>query len=1419
MLYFFSIFAAVMIQKLLTSLILSLTALLVQAVDIQSRKLDTDIGLPDNNVRNISQDAKGFIWIGTPNGLFRYDGYFFTTYKYSETGNTQYLNNNHVTASFKLSSGMMLFREQGNLWSLFDVKTNRFLPLKHESRTLSYKRGGEHGGDLWLGDSEKGCVRIKVEEKNNGERTLAYTFFNTHNKELRSDHLTVVRADSRGIVWICTDEDVYYVKGEHAVKTNTRKHVVALVSKNGADYMVTVKGEVFKIEGNKLRLQFAPRNEIVVTKAADIGGKRIVMTTIGAAMEYNISSRTLSKSIQIPAVGGNIINDNHENAVVLDELGHIWFTDRKTGEIIPLNVFSQQLFPLVPSKKYKVVTSEKNGLIWVSTNGCGMTVYDRWQHQAEHIGVSTGHLSTDWIQDICMDDDDNVWVADEFHGIRLLTVSQHRAIPVQGSTDYTGQVLLNKTAIDYHENMVNGMSWQTDSLLLIINSNGDVYQSDKQLHISEKPLIKGKGVRTVATDKNGTLWIGTRRNGLFIGNQHYRNEDGNSTSLSSDNIRYLFLDNKGRMWVVTEDSYIELAVPGKDGKYTFRHFLNEKIGAKIITQDHKGNIWVGASMGLYRFDPKEILKNGAAYQEILKENDMRNSDIDCLFEDFHHRLWVGTIGQGVLYTDLNAENMQFNSLTETNGLISNEVQSIAETADGTIWISSKKGMTCYHPERKSFRYVYHDDNPLHNYYAENGVVRLNDGRLVFGTNQGLITYDAILSNGRQKKSSLVFTDILVNGVSVGAMDGEGSLTVAPDNLGELELAYDRNSINIRFSCFNYRVANGTRYTYWLENYDKEWSELSPLNFAVYKQLPPGHYVLHVKAYNLNSSEIAERQLTIIIRHPWWQTWWAYLLYVVLLTSVGYVVWHQLRTVYLLRRRISIEKELTEYKLRFFTNISHEFRTPLTIIRVAMDHMRSVKDIPAELRQSLSNMGHSTDRMLRLINQLLEFRKMQAGKLQLSLEETDIIAFVRDIFQNFSDLAENKNINYSFTSNMKTYDMPLDRQHIDKVVYNLLSNAFKYTPSKGNIDVSVRIAEGQAIITVKDTGVGIPKEKQSELFQRFMQSSFSGESIGIGLHLTKALVEVHHGKIRFEENQPQGSLFIVELPTISYVYKPSDFMQQSELRPVVLKQIPVYQEMMGEPMNDRNILIVEDDADVINMLKQTLGAYFHVSIAMDGTTALDMLNTTEKPDLIISDVMMPVMNGYDLTRRIRSQVETQTIPIILLTALTNEEKRLKGTQVGADAFLTKPFDMRLLISTCRQLIEQRDLLRKQIVQDNVQTITPPEIIVEERDRRLLDAMNMWLESHLSDQMLSVDDMAEAMGYRRSVFFKKVKLLTGQTPAEYIKNLRMNRAAEMLRDETITVAEVCYKVGISDPHYFTKVFKQQFGLSPKKYQQGK
>ena len=1252
-------------QKLLTSILTVFSVVCVYGVDIQSRILSPDAGLPDNNVRSVSVDAKGYLWLGTPNGLYRYDGYTFTAFHYTGEGNMKLLNNNHITG-VKHVGNLMVIREQGNMYSAFDTHLNRFIEM--------------------------------------GQKEMEAMF---------------------------------------AYKFDDRMH-----------------------------------------------------------------SRLVAPYLDIIKHGGNVIKDDKDNPVVIDNKGHLWHIDKQTGKTVKMTVFDEKLFPLVNSHRYKVCLTNDDRLIWVSTNGCGITVYDRVEDTEQHIRQTSGLISTDYILDMCIDQWNNVWAVNEYRGVARLTASWSK----------TDCRLLMPHSQEMRSNQVYIMHEMADSTMFVANTKGDVWVTDPCFNLPETPTYTGLDVHAVLPDAEGGLWIGTRQQGLRAPDgRWYKHDEGDRNSVSTNNIYCLLRDRKGNLWVAGEDASLDLAERQSDGSYRFRHFIKQQLTIRVMLEDRHGYIWIGTKSGLYRINPEKLKKDVNAYAVELTEKDLKYSDVSCIHEDANGRLWVGTIGAGVFVR----EKDKFYNLTVADGIISNEVHSLITDRTGILWIATNRGITCYDPVKKSCRYVYNEGNPLTNYFTDNCVSQLPDGRLAFGTNYGIMIYTP--TEGEKKGSSLsrlAITDLQINGVSVVAMGDDSPLDVAPDDADQITLSHNQNSLIFHFSMFTVMGELGTRYSYMLEDYDTEWSEPSVYNFATYKNLEPGQYVLRVRAFDIHSSSNQEKQFVITIKSPWWLTWWAYLIYFVLFVLIGYAVYLQLRTVYDLRRRISIEKELTEYKLVFFTNISHEFRTPLTIIRGAMERIRSIRTVPAELRQPISNMGRSTDRMLRLVNQLLEFRKMQAGKLKLALEETDIISFVRDIFQNFNDLAENKKISYNFISNVKSCEIPIDRQHIDKVIFNLLSNAFKYTPTKGSITVAVR-HEGQHLaITVTDTGVGIPKEKQASLFQRFMQSNFSNNSIGIGLHLSKALIEVHHGSIYFEENKPQGSVFIVELPTERMVYKPEDFLLQSDLEPVIMKQEPEYKEMMGQPMNDRNVLVVEDDADVVAMLKQVLGHVFHVQVAMDGNAALELLKNNEKPDLIVSDVIMPLMDGFELTRQIRNNPDLQTIPVLLLTALDSEKQRLKGTEYGADAYITKPFSTRLLISTCRQLIEQRDLLRNQ-AREAADTPAAPltEIIVEERDKQLLNAMNVWLYAHINNPMLSVDDVAEAMGYRRSIFFKKVKALTGQTPADYIKTLRMNRAAEMLRVETITVAEVCYKVGISDPHYFAKIFKQKFGVSPKKYQQGK
>ena len=1267
------------LRRLLCTLLM-LSTLHASGVEICSRKLNTDNGLPDNNVRHIVQDGKGFIWLGTPNGLYRYDGYFYTTYKYAESGNARLLNNNNIQALYMLADGRLLIAEQGHQFSVFDVEKDRFVAVPQEEKEQLYEK--------------------------------------------------------------CRP----------------------------------------------------PRDPFL---SASHGGVKGGLERFRDIVEH----------------GGAVISDNLGNPVVIDNSGLLWHVDRLTGETVCMRVYDESLFPVVSSKKYKVVTSTRRQLIWVSTNGCGITVYDRRGRTVRHIRQESGLIASDYIVDMLLDSDDNVWVADEFRGLAFLT-------PVESQTTV---VLPNANARDMRDNQVYVMKWLADSTLLVANTKGGVYVADHSLGIKDSHTWKGIDVHAVCSDKTGKTWIGTRQNGLRTGDGGwYRHNPKNPQSVSANNIYSLTCDHDGRIWVAPEESYLDLVVARQDGTYEFRHFFGNKFSARVLFQDTGGTMWVGTKAGLYTFRPERLISDTTAYERLLTGEDLKYSDISSIYEDSHHRVWVGTIGNGAYCIDPNrrGDSGSHLHLTVASGLVSNEVHAIIEDDRGVLWLATNRGITCYDAESGRCWYHYDEYELLRNYYADNSACRLPDGRLAFGTYAGIVVYDVTTALAPAPRTArLAVTDLIVNGVPICQMDDvPWSLN---GHTGELRLSHDQNLLTFHFSAFRFMATTATRYSYWLEGYEKEWSEPTDYSSATYKKLPPGRYVLHVKAFDNYSPTTQEATLPFVISKPWWLSWWAYLAYACLALVAGWYVYRQLRTIYLLRQRIAVEHQLTEYKLQFFTNISHEFRTPLTIIRGAIDRIRREGNIPAEMRQPVSSMNRSVSRMLRLINQLLEFRKMQNNKLRLALEETDVVKFLNDIFMSFWDIADNKHINYTFSSQERSYPMYVDCSHLDKIVYNILSNAFKYTPSHGDVAMNVGFADGMLSIRIKDTGIGIPKEKQPELFSRFMQSSFANDSIGIGLNLTKALVEVHHGTISYEPNEPKGAVFTVKIPTDKNCYAAEDFLAEGYqllAQNVEADNSTTYKELAAQPMNDRSILIVEDDADVMDYMENLLQKYFVVHKAADGVEALRMLEQL-RPDLIISDIMMPVMDGLELTARIRQSEAVKDVPVILLTALTADDKRVKAMEKGADAYLSKPFDAQLLVATAARLIQQRDTQKSQYMQQTAEGKTVlPEIIVDERDKRLLDVLNRWLSNHLSDPQLSVDMMAEAMGYRRTVFFKKIKALTGQTPADYIKTLRMNRAAELLQDETITVAEVCYKVGISDPHYFAKVFRQQFGISPKKYQQG-
>ena len=943
-------------------------------------------------------------------------------------------------------------------------------------------------------------------------------------------------------------------------------------------------------------------------------------------------------------------------------------------------------------------------------------------------------------------------------------------------------------------NVVRMVKKMNDGTVMVGTRAGSLYH-----YSADMSQVLGKShfdsnVYGIVQMPNGETWIGTRGKGIY---------GAKGLDFKDRNVFCMALDAKHRMWIGTFGKGLSLVYPRKDG-YGVKTFFADSVGlneVRCMVIDKHGVLWCGTSGGLIRIPVDEFVKDASRYKTYVRDYEIRDVIVDR-----QGRLWLSASGDGLVQVEPGDGETEpkFHVFNTSNGLVNNLVQSVVDTPDGNLWISTQQGVTAWNARKKSFENYMFSRNPMGNVYTENSAVCLEDGRVVLGGNYGL----TILQPSRLSHVSGL-TDVV--------------FTSYPYS-DEITLTYEQRSPNIHFSTLDYSDVRNVKYTYRLEGFDQAWSQPSSTPWAAYQKLPAGKYLLHVKACTSDGTWGKESMLVIHIKPPFYLTSWAIMIYVLLVLGVIILVVKFVHDKNVLRNRIRLEQELTRYKLVFFTNIAHEFRTPLTLMQGSLEKEKRIMKAnrwQTELEKTIRVMDKSVQRMLRLIDQLLEFRKMQAGKLKLSLQETDAVMFVKGICRMFDDAAESKEIAYSFESSEPAHAMFLDQQMIDKVVFNLLSNAFKYTPAKGSISVSLSFTDVMTI-RVADTGVGIPQEKREQLFSRFMQSSYTGESFGIGLHLTHELVRTHHGEIAYQENEGGGSVFVVTIPLQKDCYEASDFLVKDSpiLKAELAKERDEQEEKTTDavpsapsaPLNRRTILLIEDDNDVREFLLSELESCFDLKVASDGKTGIAMAKELDV-DLIVSDVMMPGMNGFELTKRLKNSFETSHIPIILLTALSTDENVLEGTESGADAYITKPFSPQLLMARILQLLNQREILRQKFGKE------PQEIrsamLSNEQDSLFVKRLDSIVYSRLGEQDLSVDKVAGLLHLGRTIFYKKVRGTTGYTPNEYIRVIRLRKAAELLKEGEKNVSEVAYAVGFDNPYYFSKCFKEQFGMPPSQY----
>ena len=1349
-------------------------------IEVKAKRVTIQDGLPSNVVSDMQQDQKGFLWFSTHNGLARYDGNVVTTYLGNDsTGVSAFIGRTKKALEDVTYKKLWVYSSSERLacLNMVDGKEEKYCQEVEKLHFTKWKLVCD--GMFWLWGAQDGAMLVDYRSGSFLTRRFAQA-------EIGSSQVPLIDSLDKDNVVLCTMDKVFLysegrlsciAKGMRMSRTRPFHHKMLMVSE---------KGDVYVLRQGKLqRFSHVAYVDGEVATGDLLVGNRWILFTNRRSFSIDVRTGEVAEcegEWLIP--NGRVLTDNKGRKWIYNKTGVLRLV--RQDKLVPLSLFPQQTTNYIDHERFHIV-EDNHGLIWISTYGKGLFVFNQDLTQSQHFvadKLGESPIASNYLLGIIADRHDGVWVSSEYGGVSHIQVMDkgvERIYPNgEGNMDFS--------------NVVRMVKKMNDGTVMVGTREGSLYH-----YSADMSQVLGKShfdsnVYGIVQMPNGETWIGTRGKGVY---------GAKGLDFKDRNVFCMASDAKHRMWIGTFGKGLSLVMPRKDG-YEVKTFFADSVGlneVRCMVIDKHGVLWCGTSGGLIRIPVDEFVKDASRYKTYVRDYEIRDVIVDR-----QGRLWLSASGDGLVQVEPGDGETEpkFHVFNTSNGLVNNLVQSVVDTPDGNLWISTQQGVTAWNARKKSFENYMFSRNPMGNVYNENSAVCLDDGRVVLGGNYGLTIIQPSRLSHVSGLTDVVFTSYPYS--------------------DEITLTYEQRSPNIHFSTLDYSDVRNVKYTYRLEGFDQSWSQPSSTPWAAYQKLPAGKYLLHVKACTSDGTWGKESTLVIRIKPPFYLTSWAIMIYVLLVLGVIILVVKFVHDKNVLRNRIRLEQELTRYKLVFFTNIAHEFRTPLTLMQGSLEKEKRIMKAnrwQTELEKTIRVMDKSVQRMLRLIDQLLEFRKMQAGKLKLSLQETDAVMFVKGICRMFDDAAESKEIAYRFESSEPSRAMFLDQQMIDKVVFNLLSNAFKYTPAKGSISVSLSFTDVMTI-RVADTGVGIPQEKRAQLFSRFMQSSYTGESFGIGLHLTHELVRTHHGEIAYQENEGGGSVFVVTIPLQKDSYEASDFLVKDSpiLKADLAKERDGQEEKTTDavpsapsvPLNRRTILLIEDDNDVREFLLSELESCFDLKVASDGKAGIAMAKELDV-DLIVSDVMMPGMNGFELTKRLKNSFETSHIPIILLTALSTDENVLEGTESGADAYITKPFSPQLLMARILQLLNQREILRQKFGKE------PQEIrsamLSNEQDSLFVKRLDSIVYSRLGEQDLSVDKVAGLLHLGRTIFYKKVRRTTGYTPNEYIRVIRLRKAAELLKEGEKNVSEVAYAVGFDNPYYFSKCFKEQFGMPPSQY----
>jgi len=1022
------------------------------------------------------------------------------------------------------------------------------------------------------------------------------------------------------------------------------------------------------------------------------------------------------------------------------------------------------------------ITRDSEGGMWVSTYFGGVNYLPKNLKPFEQYFPSfqTGSISGKAISEFCEDNDGNIWIATEDGGLNYLNTKTQKA--------QTYKPLNAKNSISYHN---------IHSLLI----------------------------------DNNKLWIGTFSRGIDIFDlksktfKNYQHRRDDSKSVCDNAIYALFKDSHGTIFVGTGWGL------SKYDRATETFSIVDEIGPMAhifnILEDSRGYLWVATyNSGVFRLNYKTKKWNHYTHNQ----NDSRSvsgNSVISLFEDVRHIVWFGTEGGGLCSFDYKSE--KFTAFDPDNKLLPNPViYGIEQDEFENFWISSNAGLIRINPYTKKNRMIFTKADGLQsNQFNFRSSLRARDGKMYFGGINGFNTFYPKDFTQNQFIPSIRITEFRLFNKPVNVTDEDSPLKAPIYDSKKITLKYNQNTFSLSFIALSFQAPEKNQYTYIMEGVDKNWNVTEKdNNSAYYTNLPPGEYTFRVKGSN-NDGLWNKNEAVIVIRilPPFWKSGFAYFLYLIII--LGSLFWlyknwtlrqSKLHNERIKRYREKQEKESYLSKINFFTNLSHEIRTPLTLIKLPLERIINSGDGTEKTKGFLNTIDKNTDYLLNLINQLLDFRKTEEVEFQLHINTCNLSELMRDLYARFRQSAEIKNLDLQLRLPDQDVNLGVDREAFNKMVSNLMSNSFKYAASK--VVMELLQDEHNFEVRISDDGNGITEQERKKIFEPFYQSDNSKAGTGIGLALTKALAEKHNGTLKYENSTTGGSIFIISIPiTNNLLSETSDQLIEIVHADTEYNQhIRKTETSNRTDANNLKLLLVEDNLDLLQLTSDYMQDFYQVFKAENGMEALKVLSE-QNIDIVVSDVMMPLMDGYQLCESIKSNTLFCHIPVILLTAKTNVESKIMGLEYGSDAYLEKPFSLEHLRTQIINLINSRQQLKELFASSPL--MSPVEIVISKKDIEYVERLNGEIEKHLLDVNFSIDTLSEFMNMSRSNFYRKLKSISGMSPNDYLKMIRLKKAAELLLSQDYRINEVYEKVGFSSSSYFAKCFKEQFGMLPREF----